>query len=305
LGGDVFQDQRPLSEGVEFQVGGTKIAFEAAGAAGAAPAGAAAGAAGGPDMAAAGAAAGAAGAAAKNAAADALKSLPSGPVKIDGSATGIPLGDVVKGAFGIVKANLVPSVLLFLIPALATVLNITIQILAGMGLHGPLKIVGLIAMIFGVLNLLWALASPLTITNYIAGVKKYQETGESFGIGQLFSFDNFLHKYLTALVAGLGFMCCCIPGVLLMFSSSLIVDKPELGIAGALKGSLAFVKRNFVPVFMLLIVMVVLNIIGNILCGLGAAITQPACMAAVYLAYECKRGEFEAAMAEDGVSAAA
>ncbi|RMG07838.1 MAG: FHA domain-containing protein [Planctomycetota bacterium] len=288
MNGEVFQDQRPLAPGVEFQVGAVRVVFEVA------PAGASAPSAGGAPQAGGGAGA---------AAAAALGSLPAGPSSIDGSQPGIPLGDVVKGGLGVVKANLVPSVLLFAVPALATLLSIAVQVLAALDLRSVVGILALVSLGFSLLQLLWALTMPLLGSNYMAGVKRYQETGERFGIGALFDFENFLGKYLTNFLSGLGFVCCCIPGILFLFAVPVFLDNPALGPVGAIKGSLAWTKRNLVPAILLVAVIGVLNIVGGILCGVGLAVTLPASLAAVMLTFLAKKSEFLAAMAEDGISA--
>ena len=57
------------------------------------------------------------------------------------------------------------------------------------------------------------------------------------------------------------------------------------------------------PTILLMLIIGVMIFIGEILCGVGVLIMAPAAMATHWLAYECKRDEFAAAMAEDGVSA--
>jgi len=66
---------------------------------------------------------------------------------------------------------------------------------------------------------------------------------------------------------------------------------------------LAFVKRNIVPTILLMLIIGVMIFVGELMCLVGVLFMAPAAMATHWLAYECKRDEFAAAMAEDGVGA--
>lgn len=324
VGGQVVQGEAPLSVGAPFQVGGTTLVLEAVGAAGSgtvpttvqpgvpaqggAPVGAGAaggkagaGGAGGPNMDEAKAAA-AAGAAALGAAA---AKLGSGPVSIEHSGPGFPVVDLLKGGLRIALANKMASLVLFFPIALSVMLNIVVQVGVRVGMPGAvLSIIGLIAMILGLVCLLWSLASPQLFCNYLAGVKEYQASGTTFGIGQLLKFDNIVPRYLTMIGVGIGFMCCIIPGMLVFMAVPMIVDKPNTPFMDALKGALAWGKKNIVPLLILFIACGILNFIGQLLCGVGLLITQPAVLSAFWLAYEMKRDEIVSAAAEGGINIA-
>lgn len=296
VGGQVVQGQSPVAVGQEFQVGGTRLLLEPL--AGAAPGGAGGGAGGAaPAPAAKG---GKPDAAAALAAAKAFGG-PGGPAKISHTGPGFPFGDLVKGGLGVVKANLVPSLLVSALPTFMAVLGIGLNVGGQLGL-----IPGTIAMIAGlamsVLSLLMLLAMPLLVTNYMAGVKEFQASGKPISIGDLLKFNDIVNRYITIFLVSVSVMCCFVPVLLTCWAVPIIVDKPGIGFMNAIKAAIAFGKKNIVQTLILMIVLGVVNFIGQLACGIGVFITLPAVQAAFFIAYELKRDEVAAAAAESGIS---
>lgn len=187
------------------------------------------------------------------------------------------------------------------LPAVTAILGV------GLNVGGQLGIIpGAVAMIaglaFGVIGLLMALAMPLLVTNYLAGVKEFQATGKPIGIGDLLKFNDIVNRYITVFLVALSAMCCFIPVLLTCWAIPIIVDKPGIGFMNALKAAIAFGKKNIVPTLILMIVLGIVNFIGQMLCGVGVFITMPAIQAAFFLAYDLKRDEVAAAAAESGIS---
>ena len=267
LNGEVFQDERPLAPGATFTVGAVTVVFEEAGAGGALAAGAAAKlAAGGGE-----------------------------PVRLDGSAAGIPFGEAIKGGIAVAKANLVPS-LAVLAPTVAFSILQTVL--------GMLLASSIVSLLLSVVSLGVSLLTALMVANYVGGVRTFQQTGAPLAIGDLFKFDDAVGKVVVQLVIGLGCMCCAVPGFLLSFALPIYVDRPSVGIGGALKAALAWSKKNLVPVVILMILLGILSGLGGLACGVGVLFTMPAALAAHWLVYECKRAEFVAAASEAGVDLA-
>jgi FHA domain len=180
------------------------------------------------------------------------------------SGPGFPMGPLVKGGLAVVKANLVPSLVM--------------PIAAG------IPILGIVV--------------PF---NYIAMVKDHLETGEPISIGGLFKFDDIVNRILTAIGVWIGFIFIYVPGMLLMFAIPLVVDKPGTPFVPALKASLSWSMKNLVPMVLLVFVLGMVNFVGMIALGLGMLVTMPTCLAALWLAYQLKRPEIESAAAEAGI----
>lgn len=300
VGGQVVQGQSPVAVGQEFQVGGTRLVLEAA--AGGAPAatppqpvgtpvGAAPAASGGgkkPDAAAALAAA---------------KSFggPGGPAKINHTGPGFPFGDLIKGGIGVVKANLMAALACSALPVLTVLISIGLNIAGTLGIL-PGSLIGILALVSGIISLLTAIAMPLLVTNWLAGVKEFQASGKPIGIGDLLKFNDIVNRYITLFIVGVSAMCCFIPVLVTCWAIPVIVDKPGIGFMNAVKAGIAFGKKNIVPTLILGIVCGIVNFIGELACGVGLFITIPATQAAFFLAYDLKRDEVAAAAAESGIS---
>lgn len=184
-------------------------------------------------------------------------------------------GDYVKQAFDIVKANLVPSIVLVALPII--------------------PLVGLVM--------------PIFLVNYLAAVKAAKNEGKSMELGDLFNFENAVDKwvgvFLVILINGLASMCVIggiITGGLFLFVPAILADKPGTPFMSAIKASFYFGKANLVPLILLSIVAGIVYFVGILACGLGVFITMPVAAASIYIAYEDHRSALEAAAAEGGVA---
>jgi hypothetical protein len=304
VGGQVVQGTSPIAMGQEFQVGGTRLILEPL------PAGAAAPAASGGKPAPqavgtpVGAAAGGAAAGGKPDAAAALAAAKNfggagGQAKITHTGPGFPFGDLVKGGLGIVKANLIPSL------ALAGPFVFLVVLILGLQFGGrflPNFILSLVGIIMGLAGLAVSIGQPILTFNYLAGVREYQATGKPIGLFSLISFSNIVQRVLTGILVGVSMICCYVPVLLTCWAIPIIIDKPEVGFMNAIKASVAYGKKNIVNTLILLIVLGIVNTIGQMLCGVGMLITMPTALAAFYLAYDLKKGEIAAAAAEAGIA---
>lgn len=184
-------------------------------------------------------------------------------------------GDYVKGGLDIVKANLVPSIVL---PLLMFV---------------PLV----------------SLAGPIFIVNYMAAVKAAKHEGKPMEIGLFFNFENAVDKWVGLFLCGvltqIGMMLFVIPGILIagvtFFTAPILADKPGTPFMSAIKASVAFGKANIVPMILLAIVLGIVQMAGMIALCVGIFITMPVAVAGAYLAYEDHKSAVEAAAATDGV----
>jgi hypothetical protein len=243
-------------------------------------------------------------AAAGMAAAKAFAAGGGGPVKIEHTGPGFPVGAVISGGLNIVKANLVPSLAL----AGPFVLVAFLGVVAGLAARfGPASIASMIGTIFGIVGGLFGLAMlafPQVLCNYMAGVKEFQASGKKIGIKDLIKFDNIVQRYITLVIVGfLTGLCFGLPGLVLHWAVPLIVDKPHVGFANALKASIKYGPKAIVPTLIFGIVLGVINMVGSWCCaGLTMFITFPMGIAAHWLIYELKRDEITAAAAEGGIT---
>jgi hypothetical protein len=184
-------------------------------------------------------------------------------------------GDYIKGGLDIVKANIVPSIVLVLLMGLPII----------------------------------SLGGPIWIVNYLAAVKRAKHEGKPIEIGDLFNFENAVDKwvglFIVGVCVGIGNMLFVIPGIIAMglfyFTAPILADKPGTPFMSAIKGALAFGKGNLVPSIILAFVMGLVSFLGVIACFLGVFITLPMSLAGGYLAYEDHKAAVEAAAAADGV----
>src|SRR6266571_1825278 len=119
--------------------------------------------------------------------------------------------------------------------------------------------------------------------------------GEPAGIETAFSgfrigfVDLFLAGFITFLLTLLGFFCLILPGIYLavawMFTSILVIDK-RLDFWSAMELSRRMVTKHWFKVFGFFLVLLVMNLAGLLVCGIGVFFTAPIALAATVFAYE-------------------
>lgn len=180
-------------------------------------------------------------------------------------------GDYLKGGLDVVKANLVPSIVL-----------VVCCIAAG--------IIPVIGMFVG----------QIFVVNFLAAVKANKQ-GKPIEIGAFFNFDNAVDKLLAPAIHILAASFCFLLGPLFMWAPMIIADKPGTPFVSAIKASIQFGKANYVPSLIFGFICGILIVISMILCVLPLFITIPMVQAALFLAYDEHRSAIEAAAAEGGV----
>lgn len=156
-------------------------------------------------------------------------------------------------------------------------------------------IVATLALIIPIVNL-------LVIVNYMEMVKSAKHEGKPMEIGQLFNFDHAVDRIVAPLIVGLVSACCFLIGFVLLFTLPILADKPGTPFMTSIKAAFAYGKANFVPLAILAVILGVVNMIGNLACGIGALVTTPVCLGAMFLAYDDNRAAVEAAAAEGGIT---
>jgi len=156
-------------------------------------------------------------------------------------------------------------------------------------------IVSCLAMIIPIVNL-------VVIINYMGMVKAAKAEGKPMEIGQLFDFEHAVDKIVGPLLVGIVGSCCFLLAFVLAFTMPILADKPGTPFMSAIKAAFAFGKGNFVPLTILSIILGVVNMLGNLACGIGVLVTFPVCIGALFLAYDDNRAAVEAAAAEGGIT---
>ena len=227
--------------------------------------------------------AGAQAGAAFGAAAGALGKLGGGgPVSVSHSGEGFPFKDLVMGGLSIMKANLIPSLILvgpaFALIILGIILGFVSPMLSMVALLGNLYMLTL-----------W-----ITLPNYLIGVRKFQETGQAMGIGDLLSFADIVPKIKAMVCGALGNMVFGLGS----FALYLQLENPAASPVDCIKLGYKFGIKNLVPVIILGF------ILGFVGMGflLGAAIGMPIAICAHYLAYTIKKDELAALAAAEGIN---
>lgn len=103
-------------------------------------------------------------------------------------------------------------------------------------------------------------------------------------ITTVFTGKIILSILLALLIAGLV-------GVLYIFTPLFIIYR-QMGFWEAMEASRKVISKNYFPMLVFLIVLMVLNGLGALFCGVGLLITVPVFFLAVYVAFEDIMGTF-------------
>jgi uncharacterized membrane protein len=183
----------------------------------------------------------------------------------------LPLGEYFKTGWGLFKQYPGGFVGFCL-------LNLLIQ-----GLLNSLSYVGAVASI--------AITSPLFMGNFIVSAKLLQ--GQAPEFRDFFAgFQYFLPLLLLSLIAGffigIGTLLLIIPGVYLavayIFAAYLVVDR-RLDFWPAMELSRHTVHPRWFGFFAFMLLLVLLNLAGAVLLGVGLLVTIPLSFCAVTVAY--------------------
>ncbi len=165
-------------------------------------------------------------------------------------------------------------------------------------LHMNETMTGIIAALGGALIgvILGFLLAPVLV-GYFKGIRKDYEGGRA-EIGDIFSAFSItvpcIINYAVAnLVVVLGFICCIIPGFLvlpLVTMTVFFLAKDQVQGLTSFKSSVELLKKN--PIIILwYIVLNIFACLGLILCLVGVFITAPIAMAAMYKMFQQALGE--------------
>lgn len=135
--------------------------------------------------------------------------------------------------------------------------------------------------------------SPVLTARFFVGIKKLDQSG-TVEIGDFFdAFDNWLQLFLfyivASLVISLGFILLFFPGLWLAVGISFgypLIVFAKLEFWDAIKTSVKLVTKKWFHFFVLAIVLILINLLGLLLLGIGLFITLPYTFATLYSAYK-------------------
>jgi uncharacterized membrane protein len=118
--------------------------------------------------------------------------------------------------------------------------------------------------------------------------------GRHADIADLFTGFNFfvpalVVSLLTTVLAGIGFLLCIIPGLVLyamyLFAYLFVVDK-RMDFWPAMQASHGVVRNDYVGFTLFVLALGLLNLLGLLLCVVGVLVTVPISFAAITVAYK-------------------
>jgi len=211
---------------------------------------------------------------------------PSGGAPISGGAAPFSVGDAISYGWNAYWKNVGPMILIVLA---IVVVNIVLSIIALPFDNQFMRfIIQLVAWVVSLLLALGLIRATLALTR-----------GEKPEVSMLFETDNFGPYIVAAILFGIGsaigFILCIIPGVIFAifygFYGFIIVDKGEQSPIEALKRSQQLVSGHFGAVLGLAVVLILINIVGALLCGIGLLFTVGISAIAWAYAYRALAGE--------------
>jgi uncharacterized membrane protein len=203
-----------------------------------------------------------------------------------GSAAPFNVGDAVSYGWNAYWKNVGPMVLIVLVIwAVNVVLALVALPFDNAFARAVFQIIGWLV---GLLLALGLIRATLAVTR---GVKPE--------VSMLFETDNFGPYIVAAILFGIGaaigLILCIVPGIIFItffgFYGFVIVDQNEQSPIDALKRSKDLVSGHFGAVLGLAVVLILINIVGAILCGIGLLFTIGITAIAWAYAYRALSGQ--------------
>ncbi|CAB4797336.1 unannotated protein [freshwater metagenome] len=206
------------------------------------------------------------------------------------SGAGFTPGAAISYAWNATMKNLGPLVLMTLVILVA-------QVVIQVGFSGGRGVVALLLSIAtSVVSLILAMGlirAALRVTD--GGTPELSQLTETDQLG-----PYIVQAILVGIAIGIGLVLCIIPGliaaVLFAFAGYAVIDTRDGDAVGAIKRSFEIVKGNFGAVLGLIVLLMLINIAGAMLCGIGLLFTYPMTSVAIAYAYRTLNGQPVAAI---------
>ena len=201
------------------------------------------------------------------------------------SGAGFTPGAAISYAWNATMKNLGPLVLMTLVILVA-------QVVIQVGFSGGRGVVALLLSIAtSVVSLILAMGlirAALRVTD--GGTPELSQLTETDQLG-----PYIVQAILVGIAIGIGLVLCIIPGliaaVLFAFAGYAVIDTRDGDAIGAIKRSFEIVKGNFGAVLGLIVLLMLINFAGALLCGIGLLFTYPMTSVAIAYAYRTLNGQ--------------
>ena len=199
-------------------------------------------------------------------------------------------GAAISYAWSATVKNLGPLVLMTLVILLA-------QVVLQVGFSGGEGVIALL------LSIATSVVSLILAMGLIRAALRVTDGGTP-ELSQLTETDQrgpyIVQAILVGLAIGIGLLVCIIPGliaaVLFAFAGYAVIDARDGDAVGAIKRSFEIVKGNFGAVLGLMVLLILINIVGALLCVIGLLFTYPMTSVAIAYAYRTLNGQPVAAI---------
>lgn len=206
------------------------------------------------------------------------------------SGAGFSPGAAISYAWSATMKNIGPLVLMTLV---ILVVQVVLQVAFGGGK-------GFIAL---VLSIATSVISLILAMGLIRAALRVTDGGTP-ELGQLTETDQLgpyiVQAILVGIAIGIGLLLCIIPGmiaaVLFAFAGYVVIDTRDGDAVGAIRRSFEIVKGNFGAVLGLILLLILINLVGALLCGIGLLFTYPMTSVAFAYAYRTLNGQPVAAI---------
>ncbi len=199
-------------------------------------------------------------------------------------------GSAISYAWTATMKNFGPLVLMTLV---ILVVQVMLQVVFGGQKDGVAFIFTIVTSIVSLILAMGLIRAALRVTD--GGTPDLSQLTETDQLGAY-----ILQAILVGLAVGVGLVVCILPGIVaavfFAFAGYVVIDQRDGDALGAIKRSFEMVKGNFWGVVALMILLVLINVAGALLCFIGLLFTYPMTSVAFAYAYRTLNGQQVAAI---------
>jgi len=209
-----------------------------------------------------------------------------------GGGAAFSVGDAISYGWNAYWKNVGPMVLITLV---IFVVQFLISIV-GSGTNGVIArvVLQMLSFVVGIVLAMGLIRASLAVCE-----------GRTPEVSMLLETDGFFNYLVAAILFGIavfvGLVLCIIPGIILavvfQYFGFAIVQHPELGAVDALKRSAEITKGYRWQLFGLVLLLILINLVGLLACGVGLLFTYGISAIAIAYAYKTLSGQAVAAPA--------
>ncbi|CAB4961259.1 unannotated protein [freshwater metagenome] len=194
-------------------------------------------------------------------------------------------GAAISYAWSATMKNIGPLVLMTLV---ILVVQVLMQFIFGRGTGAIAFLFSIATSIISLILAMGLIRAALRVTD--GGTPELSQLTETDQLG-----PYIVQAILVGLAIGIGLLICIIPGliaaVLFAFAGYAVIDSRDGDAVGAIKRSFEIVKGNFGAVLGLMVLLILINVVGALLCLIGLLFTYPMTSVAIAYAYRTLNGQ--------------